>query len=81
MPYIPRESKERIEAWGGEPVGVGDLTYVIYKAAINHFNKSQRRYADHAEVIAALECAKLEFARQHLAPYEDKKIQENGDVR
>ena len=28
----------------------------------------------------ALECAKLEFARRIVAPYEDAKIKENGDV-
>ena len=32
------------------------------------------------KVIGALECAKLELYRRIAAPYEDTKIQENGEV-
>jgi hypothetical protein len=32
------------------------------------------------DVLGALEGAKLEFYRRVAAPYEDQKIQENGDV-
>ena len=80
MPYIERGAKERIEAWGGRPETVGELTYVVYKAALEYFKRSDRRYADHAEVIAALEAAKLEFYRRHVAPYENGAIERNGDV-
>lgn len=38
------------------------------------------RYADYNEVIGMLESCKLEFYRRHVSPYEDKKIQQNGDV-
>lgn len=38
------------------------------------------RYADYNEVIGMLESCKLEFYRRHVSPYEDKKIQKNGDV-
>ena len=32
------------------------------------------------EFIGELECAKLEIYRRYVAPYEDIKIQENGDL-
>ena len=37
-------------------------------------------YSNYAECIAALECAKIELYRRKIAPYEDKKIEENGDI-
>lgn len=38
------------------------------------------RYAHLAEVMAAVENAKLEFYRRVVAPFEDQKIKDNGDV-
>jgi hypothetical protein len=32
------------------------------------------------DVIGALECCKLELYRRMVAPYENTKIKENGDV-
>jgi hypothetical protein len=32
------------------------------------------------DVVGALDGAKAEFQRRVVAPYEDKKIRENGDV-
>ena len=37
-------------------------------------------YTDMNNVIGALECVKLELYRRVAIPYEDKKIEENGDV-
>jgi hypothetical protein len=37
-------------------------------------------YANINAVVGVLECMKLEFYRRAAAPYEDKKIQQNGDV-
>ena len=42
--------------------------------------KSHLAYAEFNEAIGAIECAKLELYRRMLAPYEDRKIAENGDV-
>lgn len=38
-----------------------------------------RELADERKV-GAIECAKMEFARRVIFPYEDRKISENGDV-
>lgn len=37
-------------------------------------------YHDYNEVIGILECVKQEFYRRAVAPYEDKKIEQNGDI-
>jgi hypothetical protein len=39
-----------------------------------------KNYKHINEIIGVLECAKQEFYRRVAAPYEDTKIQENGDV-
>jgi hypothetical protein len=58
---------------------VGHLTWVFYRAALDALPESPR-YRDYHAVIGALEAAKLEFYRRQVAPYEDGKIAENGDV-
>jgi hypothetical protein len=37
-------------------------------------------YDNFNEVIGVLECMKLELYRRMIAPYEDTKCKENGDV-
>ena len=54
----------------------GNLNYFLFKLA----KKSCSCYADYAAFIGELEAAKLEIYRRQIAPYEDKKIKENGDV-
>ena len=43
-------------------------------------DKGEIRYAHLNEVIGAIDCAKLELYRRVATPYEDKKIEESGDV-
>jgi hypothetical protein len=38
------------------------------------------KYSEVNEAVGVLECAKQEYYRRVAAPYEDKKIKENGDV-
>lgn len=59
----------------------GELQYCIAKLVMAFLRrKPAYRYQDLNDVVGALEGAKLEFYRRILAPYEDGKIQENGDV-
>jgi hypothetical protein len=37
-------------------------------------------YADHNSAVGMLECCKIELYRKDVAPYEDEKLVENGDV-
>ena len=58
----------------------GELNYVITQLCKNYFYHNGGRYQHINDIIGALECCKMEFYRRLAAPYEDKKIIENGDV-
>ena len=80
MPYIDRESRERL-AKGGEPGTAGELNYAITRIVDDYLVRAGGlRYSRLNEAIGALECAKLELYRRLAAPYEDRKIAESGDV-
>jgi hypothetical protein len=55
----------------------GELNYVLTKLLKEIY---PLRYFHINKAIGVLECAKLEYYRRVAAPYEDKKIQETGDV-
>jgi len=55
----------------------GKLNYFLFKLA----KKTCSCYADYAAFLGELEAAKLEIYRRQVAPYENKKIKENGDVK
>lgn len=54
----------------------GNLNYFLFKLA----KDTCHNYSDYAKFIGELECAKNEIERRLLNPYEDKKIEENGDI-
>ena len=58
----------------------GDLNYLFTKVALSYLRARGKRYTTMNDVLGALEGAKLEFYRRLVAPYEDVKIHENGDV-
>jgi hypothetical protein len=85
MPYIKKADRLRLQDGGfslpdfmNEPVG--SLTYVLYQAALSYLQRNSDSYQTRAEILGALESAKLEFYRRDVAPYEDIKMRENGDV-
>jgi broad-specificity NMP kinase len=78
MPYITRMRRNSID-YGDEPQTAGELNYAL-TSVINDYLGEGLSYAKLNEVIGVLECAKLELYRRLAAPYEDTKIQENGDV-
>lgn len=77
MPYLSDDKKALAEL---APAGAGELNYNLTMTCIDYLERSAGRYADHATVVGALECAKLEFYRRALAVYEDEAILKNGDV-
>ena len=80
MPYIKQERREAILA-GAKPQDAGELNFAISVLVDNYLkDKGGIRYSHLNEVVGALDCAKLELYRRLAAPYEDKKIEENGDV-
>lgn len=66
----------------------GRLNYTITKLVLEYYQSLRQiqghfkiTYSDWNEILGALECCKLELYRKHIAPYEDEKIEQNGDVK
>lgn len=80
MPYIKPEDRLHILADEKQISTAGELNYFISTLINWYLNEKGKSYSTINEVIGVLECAKLELYRRVAAPYEDIKIQENGDV-
>lgn len=85
MPYIKQDVRKqfRDEANLGEnpsTVTPGELNYEITRKLTKYIEFNGLSYQTINDIIGALEGAKLEFYRRVVAPYEDTKIVENGDV-
>lgn len=91
MPYIDTKSRLRIEYCAKEKNAIkllsdaiqteGDLNYIITRLCHEFIVKVGKKYATLNTIIGVLECAKQEFYRRIISPYENKKIDENGDVK
>jgi hypothetical protein len=80
MPYIKPENRERAAKQHG-PMNVGELTYSLTLTCVRFARfPGKISFFTIALVMGALFCTALEFYRRAAAPYEDTKIQENGDV-
>jgi hypothetical protein len=78
MPYI--DPKDRDVNAAHYPHNAGELNYAITLLIRDYFRSNGGRYQQINDIIGALEGAKAEFYRRVVAPYEDIKIRENGDV-
>ena len=63
----------------GWPCNPGTLNYIITKV-VHWYLGDNPNYERYNAAIGVLECAKLELYRRKVSPYEDEKINENGDV-
>jgi len=79
MPYVNEEAREHIEGYEN-PRNAGELNYAITLTALEYMGEKPFCYQTFNDIIGALEGAKLELYRRMIAPYEDTKIEENGDV-
>jgi len=82
MPYIKQERREDCNKVVGEMNCIdvkadGDLNYILYKYCKNSIEPSYNNYKNYCAELR--QCA-TEIERRLLAPYEDSKIEENGDV-
>jgi hypothetical protein len=87
MPYISRDKRTKYEKVLGELIGIlkalpveevdGELNYVVTRILKEVY---PLRYFHLNRAMGVLECIKQEFYRRVVAPYEDVKIRENGDV-
>jgi len=60
----------------------GTLNYIITRLC-DYWTKDidgEANYERYNAVIGVLECVKQELYRRQIAPYEDEKCEENGDV-
>lgn len=79
MPYINQTRRDQLT--DDFPNNPGELNYAITMLIKKYFERPGKgNYQAINDIVGALEGAKLEFYRRVAAPYEDKKIAENGDV-
>ena len=78
MPYIDDHARVAVDA-GMPPKNAGQLTYKFYKIALDYLG-DKFCFMDMALVLGCLLCTILELYRRKAAPYEDEKINLNGDV-
>ena len=58
----------------------GDLNFIISTLLFHYVEDKGESYQIYNDLIGALECAKLELYRRHVARLEDQKIETNGDI-
>lgn len=82
MPYIKQDRRSELDPNTydfGFAETPGELNYQITEIILQYWRRTGN-YQGINDIVGALEGAKLEFYRRAAAPYEDKKIVENGDV-
>lgn len=86
MPYITKAQKHAVwdsvskTIWSEWITSAGELNFAFTQLIIEYLELKGLNYQNINDVMGALEGAKLEMYRRVAAPYEDKKIDLNGDV-
>lgn len=84
MPYIKQQDREKFNSSAKDIADkascAGDLNYALTVIIQSYIEKKGLNYANCNEIVGMLDCCKMEFYRKIVAPYEEKKINENGDV-
>ena len=84
MPYInhkeQRELRDKISGIVDHKTTEGELNFILTTIIGEYVIKKGLRYKQINDVLGALQGCKLEFYRRVAIPYEDMKIEENGDV-
>jgi len=83
MPYIKPEQRQKWDQWlYAMPLFnlPGELSYVITRIVRMYRMGEQTSYISVALITGVLVLTTLEFVRRVVFGYEDKKIEENGDV-
>lgn len=58
----------------------GDINYIITRLLSHWIRKRGLSYAVLADAVGVMETAKFELYRRVAGPYEDRKMENNGDV-
>jgi len=80
MPYIDEVRRVKLLEFKDQPKNAGELNFLITNLITKYIFMKGEKYQHYNDVIGALEGAKLEIYRRKIAPYEDIKMKENGDV-
>ena len=83
MPYIRKDDRVYYDVTLGDhspATGPGELNFQITQLCLQYMSQEEINYQRYNDIIGVLESCKLEFYRRAVAPYEAKKIEENGDV-
>ncbi len=80
MPYLEETVKRSLDKNLRKMSEPGHLTYKLYKLCLSYIDLRGKSFLVLCEVMGALLCTILELYRRIVAPYEDTKIKENGDV-
>ncbi len=79
MPYIPQKRRDTEHT----PETPGDLHYDVSQLVdkyLYHGSEVPPNYQRFNDVMGVLACAQAEIYRRLVAPYEDEKLLENGEV-
>jgi hypothetical protein len=83
MPYIGKNRQELINRSISDLacriLEPGEMNFLISSIIWNRFKRDQT-YSTANILLGVLEAVKQEFYRRYVAPYEDKKMKENGDL-
>jgi hypothetical protein len=86
MPYIEKKARQVLDPYIDDLINAldrdiypeeGEINYVFTRI-LNSFYKD--KYSKCNTAMGILECVKAEYYRRRVAPYEDKKKKENGEV-
>jgi hypothetical protein len=89
VPYISRHERPHFAAAIAAAHGSlltthhvpGNLNYLISRIVDDYVHTVVKPgYADFAEVISTLAAVQMEFYRRVVVPYEEKKLEANGEV-
>jgi len=80
MPYVEQRLRTRLRHFLKHPTTPGELNYMVAMSVIKYVDRNGLNYQVINDVVGALEGVKAEFQRRVVAPYEDRKIAENGDL-
>ena len=79
MPYIKQDDRERLQT-DVVPRNGGELNYAIHMLMTNYIKEHGVSYETCKDIDGVLGNISKEFYRRKVAPYEDKKALENGDI-
>jgi hypothetical protein len=79
MPYVPQKRRNALRE-EGKANDAGELNYQITRLLVNYTQLHGMKYKTFNDISGACTEALAEYRRKVVAPYEDAKCEENGDV-